>query len=448
MPLPERKVTRNFMLYAFPLLVVAIGVYFRIAMAAKMRTPDRAIDLGEVVLAVILIYGFVPGIGFILAEYRVGQIEDGRLYNGYLIQQIEQVQLMFLLISGSFAVIYTILRKPVAGKIDHAEQANQMVWPVFTLVVALTVTLSIVGLIWGTNASNDYIGSYLELRAAPLFVRQFAGLGSQIQLALIIAAITMAIAARPTKHLYVALALLVYMLFTMLTGGARTNAFLAFLAYVIAASIYVRGFELRRASMLAIPALMLFLLAGLLRGDSEQLNLYTFFQNSEFTGVFVTAVDLHIRFPEGFSGQAPFNIYTVDLLRLIPSQFLSFEKISPGEWYAGTFYEGYFNAGGAFAFGILAETVLGKGAPEAITRGALLGAMFALLANWLNTQKSSPMKIVAYVWVMVIGYQCYRDTTFSIVGRALFHLTPVLIYLTILQSNRKAAPTSKLARIN
>ena len=430
------------MLYAFPFLVVAIGIIFRIAMARRLRTPDRALDLGEILLAVILIYGFVPGIGFLLTELNVDEIDDGRLYDGYLIEHVEYVQLLFILFAGSFAFMYVTLRKQVAAKADHRVETVQLVWPVVAMAIALTFTLGVISWIWGAEVSDDYISTYTELRSAPLVVQQFAGIGTQIQLALTIAAVSFAVAAWPKRHLYVALALVANMAFAVLSGGMRTNAFLAFLSYVVAASVYVPGFRVSRAALLAVPALVLFLLAGLIRGGDEEISAFAIFFNSEFTGVFVTPIDLHIRFPEGFSGQAPFNIYTVDLFRLIPSQLLPFEKVSPSDWYSSTFYEDYYGAGGGFAFGILAEVVLGRGEPEAIVRGAMLGTIFALLANWLLRGDAGPVKVVAYIWLIVIGYQCYRDTTFSIVARAFFHLSPVLILIAILQTNRRSQPTT------
>lgn len=434
------------MLYAFPFLVAVIGILFRLAMANRMRSSDRAMDLGEILMAIILIYGFVPGVGFILAEYGLGKIADGRLHGGYLLEQVEYIELLFLLVASSFAVMYSLLRNPVAPKMYHGEQTSRLVWPVASLGVALMLTLGVISWIWGADVGDDYISSYTALRAAPLVVQQFSGLGTQIQMVLTIAAVSLAIAAWPERHGYVALALVANMAFALLSGGMRTNAFLAFLAYIVATSIYVQGIKVRRSAMMAIPALILFLAAGLLRGESDQIDLYAFFQHSEFTAVFVTPIDLNFRFPDGFSGQAPFNLYTVDLLRLFPSQLLPFEKVSPGDWYASTFYEAYYNAGGGFAFGILAEIVLGQGAPEAIVRGGLLGTIFAILANRLHTPSASPIKIIAYIWLIVIGYQCYRDTTFSIAARALFHLSPVLIFIAILQSRRGAAPAPQVTR--
>lgn len=434
------------MIYLFPFLVIGIGVVFRAIMMRHYRQPDRAIDLGEVVITIILIYGFVPGIGFVLAEVGLGEIADNRLPYGYLLEPLNYVQTLFLLFAGSFALFYALVRRRVSSKMDHSMQTPQLVWPIVGAAIALNVALGFVAAIWGADVGDDYISSYTQLRSAPVFIQQFSGIGSQVQLALTIAAVSFAVAAWPKRHIYVAFALFANIAFTVVAAGSRTNAFLAFLAYIIAASIYVPAFRVRRAALLAIPMLILFLLAGLLRAGESDAGLFSFFFNSEFTAVFVTPLDLHLRFPDGFSGQAPFNIYTVDLSRFIPSQFLPFEKIDPTAWYANTFYDAYSALGGGFAFGVMAEIVLGQGIPEAIIRGGLLGAILAGLANWLHTPKASPIKIVAYIWLIVIGYQCYRDTTFSIAARAFFHLSPVLIFIAILQTNRRAAQLPRVPR--
>ena len=434
------------MVFLFPFIVVALGLFFRLLMAGRYRRHDRAMDMGEVLFSVILIYGLVPGIGFALMESGFGEVDDNRLYDGYALEQLEYVQTLFLLFAGSFALFYSFMRREVSGKMDHSGQTARLVWPVVVAAIALTAVLSIISIIFGADVGDDYISGYTQLRSAPVIVQQFAGIGSQVQLALTIAAVSFAVAASPKRHIYVAMALFANMAFTVVAGGSRTNAFLAFLSYIIAASIYVPAFRVRRAALLAVPALILFLLAGLFRSTDSEYNIFSFFFSSEFTAVFVTPLDLHIRFPDGFSGQAPFNIYTVDLLRFIPSQLLPFEKTDPTAWYVSTFYEAYHALGGGLAFGIMAEIVLGQGYPEAVIRGALLGAIFALVANNLHTAKASPIKIAAYIWLIVIGYQCYRDTTFSIAARAFFHLSPVLIFIAILQASRKAIPAPRVAR--
>jgi hypothetical protein len=416
--------------------VIAIGIAFRMLMLKNYGRRDRTMDLGEVFVGIVLVYGLIPGVGFLLAENGFGVIKDSRLYGGYDVNQVEYIQLLFLLFLGSCACSYAVLRNVVPGKFDHRMQSKKLVFPVIMVTLILSIVLFFIGALWGADVGDAYISSYTKLRSAPVLIQQISGVGTQLQLSLAIAAVTLAVAAVPHKHYFVALALAVNMALVVVAGGSRMNAFLAFLAYVVAASMYVRTFNIRRAGILAIPALGLFLFAGLLRGDSDDIDILRIFFDSEFTGVFVTPLDLHILYPQGFSDDAPFNLYIVDLLRLLPSQIVPFEKIDPGAWYVGTFYSQYQALGGGFAFGLMAEIVLGVGIPEAIIRGMLLGSVFALIANRLHHTGSSQLNIVAFIWLMIISYQCYRDTNFSILARAFFHLLPVIALLSFIQSVR------------
>ena len=426
------------MIFIFPYLVVAVGLIFRASMTRKYKQPDRAMDLGEVVLAIILIYGYDPGVGFLLAESGFGSIKDGRLGMFYSLDAVETVQWMFLAFAASFGLFYAAFRQPVIGKIDQSKESSKLVGPVLVATIGLTIALGIVGRIWGSDIGNDYISSYTQLRSAPVLVQQFFGIASQLQLTLVIAAVALAVSAWPHRHIYVLGALVLNLALAVIAGGSRTQAFLPFMAYIVASSIYVKGFRVGRAITLGVPALILFLIAGILRGEG-QVGILNIFQDGEFTATFITPIDLSMQMPEGFSGHAPFNLYTSDLLRFVPSQFLPFEKVSPAEWYVRTFYSSYYDAGGGFAFGTLSEAVLGGGIPEAFIRGGLLGFIFAVAANRLLTLKSSPLKIIVYIWLIVLGYQCYRDTTFSIAARMLFHLTPVLLFLAFLRTSRSSS---------
>lgn len=431
------------MLYLFPLIIIAVGVMFRMAMTRQFATPDRAIDFSEIFFYVILIYGFVPGVGFMLAGYGVAEIQDSRLSRGYEIANVEYIQQLFLLLIVGFAVAYKSVRKPVLGKIDHSAQSAKLVKSIIPLALFLALFMNLLGFIWGGDIGEDYISGALQFRSAPLFLQQIASVASYIQIGLTIAAVTLALAAWPRRHIFVLAALIVNITLVILAGGSRTSAFLSFIAYVLSASIYVQNFKIRGAAIFLAVGLVAFLFAGLLRDDSESVNFLDIFFRSEFTAVFVTPVDLVARFA---GEQAPFNIYTVDFLRLIPAQLLPFTKVDPAVWYASEFYQSYYESGGGFGFGILSEIVIGQGLVEAFVRGLILGTIFALLANRLHHANSSPIKIVAYVWITVMSYFCYRDTNFSIIARAFYQLMPVLIFLFFIQSKRDRGRLPKARR--
>jgi hypothetical protein len=260
-------------------------------------------------------------------------------------------------------------------------------------------------------------------------VQQLFGVATQISFSSLVAAIVFAVAAEPSKHLRVAALVVVYMVYATLAGGSRSMAFLSFFAYLVAASVYVKGLSMARIAAMGIPGLGLFMLAGLLRNPVEGAGAFTALQSGEFTVLFINAIDLQQRFDDGFAAEARFTFYLVDLLRLIPAQLLDGVKVDPATWYVETFYPEFHDSGGGLAFGVMAESVAGYGAPEAAARGALLALIFAWAANRLIEGRSSATKVFAYVWLVVLSYQSFRNTTLSLAVYALYQLVPMLLFL-------------------
>jgi hypothetical protein len=188
-----------------------------------------------------------------------------------------------------------------------------------------------------------------------------------------------------------------------------------------------------RIAMLGAPALVLFMIGGLIRDNNPDGGLLDLFQSGEFTALFINAVDLRQRFEDGYAAEFRFAFYLVDVIRLIPSQLLGDFKIDPATWYVETFYPDYFDAGGGLAFGLMAESAAGFGAPEAFLRGLLLGWAYAALANRLTRNGSSILKIYIYVWLVVMSYQSFRDTTFTLITRSLYQVIPVVLFVSFVE---------------
>ena len=183
--------------------------------------------------------------------------------------------------------------------------------------------------------------------------------------------------------------------------------------------------------MLALPALVLFMVAGLLRDKNPDANWLDLFLTGEFTALFINAVDLKTRFASGWWDDLRFSFYLIDIVRLIPSQLLGGAKLDPAKWYAETFYPAYYDAGGGFAFGLLSESIAGTGVFDSAVRGILLGLIFAACANRLLGHSLSVRKTFVYVWMVVLCYQSYRDTTFSLAVRGLYQLVPMLLLMSL-----------------
>lgn len=416
------------MIYVFPWLLVLIGVLFWASQRRSRPPRTRYLDLGGVFLTVVLLYGIVPGLGFLLAHLGIGEIRDTRISSGFDPAPVEKVQFMFVCFATSFAVAYRAVRRFARAQHDHRREAARSTRVLTWFAVGLAVSLPLVQAALG-GKSEDYISSYTSLREAPLIVQQLFGIAAQLSFSSLVAAIVFAVAARPEKHVRVALLIGTYIVYATVSGGSRSTAFLCFFAYLVAASIYVRDFSIRKVVAMGAPALVLFMLAGLFRDQASEGSYLGVLQSGEFTSLFINAVDLSERFDNGFASEVRFAFYLVDVIRIIPAQLVGGVKLDPATWYVETFYPEFHDAGGGLAFGLMAESVAGYGAIEAAARGALLGLLFAWAANRLLDGRATVVKVFVYVWVAVMSYQSFRDTTLSLGVRALYQVVPMLLLI-------------------
>lgn len=431
------------MIYVYPFLFPLLGVLLFSLSARGGKARAAGLDLGVVFAAILLVYGFVPSVGLLLAHQGVGQIMDHRLSSGFDVADVEEVQWMHLLLFLGFVFGYFRGGKRRSTKFANgfSVDAAKLVRPTVVLALIASFLPSVFIVIWGGGVATDYIGSYTVLRSAPILVQQIYGVVNQLQFSAIVAAVVVVIAAKPKRHPWVAFFLALNMIHASLSGGSRTLAFLAFLSYIVVSSIFVPGFTWRRVVAYVFPALILFMIAGMLRDKKDDAGILYLFQTGEFTVLFINAVDLKERFASGWGEEVRFAFYLVDVLRLIPSQLLDGAKLDPAQWYAETFYPDYFDAGGGFAFGILSECAAGFGVPEAAIRGLILGVVFRFLRNRLMDSGVTVAKVFVYVWLIAVCYQSYRDTTFSVAVRALYQVIPVILVMGLF-SSRKSRPSA------
>lgn len=418
------------MIYVFPGLLLLVGLLYYSVRASHARSQFFVFDLGDVFFFVVFIYGIVPGIGLLLDFLGVGYMLDSRLADGFDYATVEYVQWMYLALLCGFSVAYIFSRRPTAPRRSNSivDEARLLAVPLIVLAFLTNLSVGAINAIWGTQQGDDYISSYIALRNAPRIIQQVFGVITQLQISTTIAAIVAVVASRPRLYLIVAATLGINALLVVLSGGARSFAFLSIFAYLVSCSIFVQGFTKLRVIALGIPALTMFMIAGVLRDESLAINYLNVFQTGEFTAVFVTAIDLSQKFSSGMYEEVRYTFYLVDLFRFVPAQLLPVEKLDLATWYVSTFYQHYHEAGGGFAFGVLSESASGFGIPEAAARGALLGLFFATCANRLTRGALSFQRAFFYIWLVVFSYVCYRDTTFSIAIRALYQVVPVLVF--------------------
>jgi len=155
---------------------------------------------------------------------------------------------------------------------------------------------------------------------------------------------------------------------------------------------------------------------------------------TEFEVVFGNAYDIF--YQKQSSGVDPPGLYQIEgLLNLFPQQIFPIEKPNLSRWYADTFYPEYALLGGGFGFGVIAEALLSDTPVVAVAwRAVFHGVLLAMAFNAFKGSRQRPVQVAAYVWVTVLTYQIFRDTTFALVPKLLFDLFPAvaIVYLILL----------------
>lgn len=401
------------------------------------RLP-RPLDLGLVLVWIAFMYSAFPTLGILLAGLDVGFLHDERS-EGRIPPDadVARVGVMYLLFIAGFAGAY---RLSLAGRRSAQPEQTQRsslrdVAVALGLVVAIKLAILLTRSLLGVQTAQDYLDSYLELAGQSVIVRQLYGILIATELAAVILAIVVVVAHNPRLHGIVALVVIVQIVFAMLGGGSRSQAFLCVLAYVVARSLYDARLHLRSIMAVAAGGLLLFLAAGAIRHAgvaSDDISSLYLLQGGEFMSVFYNALDLQQRTQDVDLGFLRVGLYLVDLLRFIPQQFVGDLKLDPATVYVSTFYPDFSEAGGGLAFGAIAEATLGFGPLEALVRGLLLGYAFARVRGACLRPYLSLARAFIYTWFVVLAYQSLRDTTFSVFPRFFFQVVPLLavVWLT------------------
>lgn len=425
---------------AMIVLPLALMLQRHLQPAATVGAAVRPLDIGELFAVVVAIYGAMPLVGIELARIGIGSIAEQRM--GLALPEpaaVQHVGLVHLSLLAGFVAGYAGLRRGARAVPKTALVRARGVHVCWALGLYLG-TIGILGLFriaYGLGQDDDYLATYAEQYALPLLSQQLLGVLSAVDFALAVLCIVVTIAWRPRMHSVVGLVVLALIVQTFVLGGSRTYAFLCGLAYLVARTVY--GPRLRWSSLVAYAVLgvFAFLLAGALRQSrmsDEDISALWLLQGGEFVSYFYSGLDLLERAQDfkalGISGA----LYLVDLLRLLPRQIIGDIKIDPAVLYVSTFYPEFFDAGGGLAFGAVAESVLGYGAPEAAIRGLLLGAAYGWIRNRLQRRHLSVIRVFVYTWFVVLAYQGLRDTTFSVFARFAFQVLPILLCWRMLET--------------
>jgi hypothetical protein len=420
-----------------------------VSITAPRNRNIGAMDLGVFFSWIVLLYSWVPVLGITLADNGYGAIWDKRvLDNPKMLEHMLEVGTIYLFFLWGFVSVYLVVRRSKYSYCELVRPGNtQAVIVISILLLLFAIQIFVLG--YGSGESEaGYAASYLRFTSLPLFAQQLIGILTQMQLVVSVALIVYVLSWRPGLYMLVGAAIVMLLVWSYLQGGSRTLAFLTACAYLVSYSIYVRKVSRLTIFCVVFLGVLLFSVFGLIRGGmaGPEFTPASLVQFGELISIFVNALDLsYLKSEEGdlLSGA---RFYLVDLARLAPQQFLWFEKLSPAVWYVSTFYPAYYEQGGGLAFGTISESVLGLGAIEALIRGGMLGAGFALVANYCLSGRFSPIKAMTYIWFLAICYQSLRDTTFSVFARYVLHVLPLVFGILFLRFTVRCVSYKSMTR--
>lgn len=401
-------------------LIVAVNfAMFLFAWRMLFWRRISIIDPGIIFLTVVTVYTVIPLVTIESMGFNLGVLQDSRLYRISLDDSIISsiVENANAILIG-FGTVYLLARRSVPIFLNEAgDELLPSLWIILFLAVIVQITLALSG-----QRGASYGDEYLLIQALPVFIIQMINISVNTLYVALFSIFAIYFKRGRWKAAVILLSAII-ILFLLVTR-ARTPLVLVFFAFLLCWDhIHQR---IRAALMLLIFgfAIGLFLFLGNLRGSNN--SIASAFAQSEFMAVFVTALDVRQVYLAGTSVGVSFLLFLSDLLRLVPQQLLAFEKFDPASWYVTEFYPQYAASGGGFAFGMLAEAALSGGFFAALLRGASLGLLLGITLNQL-AKRQSLWNYVIYVWLSVSIYQCFRDTTFTLLGRFAFQLLPALL---------------------
>jgi hypothetical protein len=392
-----------------------------------IRAGCGVLDAGVAFGWIVFLYVWFPLLGVFLAQQGIGPPVYPRInVLANVTEEIAYVAICGLAALTGFCAVYGRFRTYEVVEIERSTSARSGFIAAIPPLILVFAGFGVAHLVLWPEHAAGYAETYARVARLPRLQRQALGLIAHVRLPLLLVAIAYLLAWRRGSHLLVLGSVFAALVLTLVAGGSRTFGFLSVLAYLVFVSIYVRPVRARYLVVVAIASLVLFSIAGILRPGSGWHGQLPLLQEGEFVSLFLNPVDILHRTLNG-KGQPLPHAYFIDLMRLVPQQFLPVQKVDPSVWYLATYYPKYLASGGGMCFGLLTESVGGYGIPEAFVRGAALGLLLALVSNRCLSGVVTPLKAAVYVWIFVMCYQSFRDTTFVLVYRFVYHVLPGIL---------------------
>jgi hypothetical protein len=413
------------------------------------RGGEAALEVGTVYAAVVTLYAVFPLVGYITNGLKYNLTSEGRLY---LYQptpgELGRVAWFYVIHLVSFCVAYRILRGSRRFHLRLRSPRRLRIVLVVGLMVSIAVYFWILGKVFDLTV-EDYSQSYLILRRLPLLVAQVTNHVGGMKFTLEVALLVTLCANFRRHRLLIAGLLLLIGASTFTRLWSRTEFVLLSAGTLMAYHWLAKPLSERLLAVGAAAVVSLFLAAGILRGGFLQSQDFVgwnpFAYSNEFESLLGNVYDLDQR-RAAHDVNVSLGFRLVDLLALVPQQLSPIQKVEPAEWYVREFYPDFAAGGSAFAFGTLAESIVGGGVADLIARGVVLGVVLGLFHRWASRRKEGFWSVVIYVWMTLTVYQCFRNTTFYPVVLFVYRVLPVILAVEVLESMFRGPTRSAVPR--
>lgn len=432
-----------------PLLcMVALAVVFWVALGRRDgKVP--VYEIGAFYMLGVLAYGASPLIWYLLSGMEFTILSHGRLYDLYpTASQYGQVGWSYFIYQLCFVAAYLwFRRRSPAPTLTPLVVGRVTVVAIIVFFIAVRALILLVKTMFGVDFFSAYdsslYDSFSTYTQMPLIARQLIDWTYAALLILNCALIVLlvsrwrSLAWRWVLFVWLIAACVDY----ALNPGSRFVLLAMFVAVLFAYDRFVHRIKLLKISASLGAVMVVFFAAGFLRGGGELLEevsgridlrdgIQTFFTvSNEFQISYGSTLEVQELRKQGKLDDVPWQVYASDLLLLIPSQLLPFDKIDPVVWYVDHTENSDF-----FTFGVIGQSMLGLGLVEVALRGSLLGLMFALVHNWWSVRPQALWRNVFYIWLAIMSYYTVRNTSFYILTLIVLRFVPIVGIVAFLEA--------------
>ena len=396
-------------------------------------------ELGFIFAATVCLYLLFPVLSFVANGMSFPFVGDNRLFLSQPdVFAVSYLAWFYVLFLAAFVVAYLRIRGK--GEIRTGDFPSP---PIFTgtviILFYILCKLFFVALTIGFDlpAPTSYGGSYLTFIRLPLVLQQVASRINGAMLIIQIALVVLAMRDAKKRKLVVFLWLTSELVFTFWRLGARTTLFMLLITTLISYHYLVRKMAWRTVVVFALCGISLFLGLGYMRSSSSARFSETpagsiLSTATEFDSLFATAEDLQRRKQNGETSEVIPRLYYADFTGLIPQQLFIFgDKLDVAAWYVKKFYPLQAAGGAGFAFGVVAESIVGLGYFDVVWRGAALGLLFGYLQRRFVRRKRTYWSFIFHIWITVFAYQCFRASTFYLFSFVVYSFVPVYLLINL-----------------